>query len=99
LETDLGCLKGTDVKQRIFVKFLRADGETADYEAVEVTVSPAEGCLQHFVQLGKIEPNRQFKAMGDPELYASGVGIQADNESIGIKGIGHGTEHAAHIGQ
>jgi hypothetical protein len=66
---------------------------------VEVPVSPTQGCLQHFVQLGKIEPNRQFKATGDPRLYASDVGIQANNESIGITGIGHGTEHAAHIWQ
>ena len=63
-------------------QFRRAVGEPADDEFVEMFVAPAEGGLQHMVQLGQVERRRQQQASPDRRLDALQRNLGLDNRLV-----------------
>lgn len=73
----------------LFEVFRRADNQPAPDELVQVAVGPPKGRLQHLVQLREIEVARQFQRPADNRLNPQNLGVEPDDEVVGIEVLCH----------
>ncbi len=90
-----GGLEGRVVGQTILIELRRAINQAADIELMQMTISPSERSLQHFVQLSEVEADRQLENTADLGFDVEDTNLGAHDEIVWIKKVQHTANHAA----
>ena len=65
----------------------RADRQSADIEAMQMAIGPAERRLQNLMELRKVKIDGQLQRALDPRLDPMNVDIRGDDETVWVEGI------------
>lgn len=93
---DLSRLEGAAVGQTVLIELRGSVDKAPNIELMQMAVGPAKGRLQHLVELGKVESDRQFDSAADLGLDAEDMDLGAHNEAVWIEWVKHAADHAAH---